>query len=153
MHRLGTERTEYIMSENDAQIEDDETPRAALEAAGQAIRTAIHRTDGRPLSPGARDGWQYPSDVYRCLGELTYLAGGLTQVIEQLSGAVVDQHLAGHVGFKAGDIWAGKPDAAVTAAADAFQTAADNAALTGAALTAAQTILSGAEYVYTSRRP
>ena len=50
-------------------VEDDGTPRAALDIAGQGVRAFNHRSHLR----FSRHGWQYPSDAYCALGELTYL--------------------------------------------------------------------------------
>lgn len=137
------------VSDHEALIEDDGSPRAALDIAGQAVRSANRRTIGRPLAPGAGEGWEHPADVYRCVGELAYLTGGLNQIIKQLAAALADQHQAGHVGIWAGDPWAGNPDGAVAAAADAFHDAATHASLMGTALAVAHTALSGAEYAST----
>lgn len=137
------------MSDFRALIDDDGTPRAALDIAGQAVRDANHRVIGRPLSPGSGDGWQYPGDVYRCVGELTYLTAGLAQLIAQLSGALSDQHQAGHVDIWTEDPWAGNPDGAVTAAVEALRAATVQAGQMSAALATAHTALSGAEYAKT----
>jgi hypothetical protein len=56
-----------------SQVDDDGTPAAAASIAGEAIRDLNHRTfagPGRHLA-----GWEYPSDAYRVLGNLGYLAG------------------------------------------------------------------------------
>src|SRR4051794_30441895 len=74
---------------------DDGTPRAALDLAGQAVRAFNHRSSAR-FHPG-RDGWQYPSDAYRALGELTYLTGALPQVFAHIAASLSAQLEQGHI--------------------------------------------------------
>ena len=59
------------------EVEDDGSPRAARDIAGQGVRAFNHRTSRRFNPHGA--GWQFPSDAYRSLGELTYLTGMFPQ--------------------------------------------------------------------------
>ncbi len=141
------------MSEDDRPTGVDQTPGAALEAAYEAIGDAVHLTKGRPLGPGSGEGWQYPSDVYLCVGELTDIAAGLTQLIGQLSGALAEQYRAGHLSIEPEDAWAGNPRGALTAAFDAFETAARHANLMGTALAAAHSIAGAAEYTATPQKP
>ena len=131
----------------------DGTPSAALDVAFEAIREAIHLTRGRSLHPGSGGGWEYPSDVYLCVGVLTDIAAGLTQTIEQLSAALGEQYRAGQLSLDADDTWEGNSRAAFAAAFDSFATAARHAHLMGTALQAAHTIAGSAEYTPTPPQP
>ena len=127
----------------------DQTPSAALDAAFEAIREAVHLTKGRSLHPGSGHGWEYPSDVYLCVGVLTDIAAGLTQTIEQLSAALGGQYRAGQLSLDPDNAWEGDSRAAF----DAFATAARHAHLMGTALQAAHTIAGSAEYTAASPQP
>jgi hypothetical protein len=83
-----------------ADVEDDGTPNAALDAAGQGVRAFNHRSFS-PLAPGKR-GWEYASDAYRALGELTYLAGGLPQAFRQITAGLEAQLDRGELGVDRG---------------------------------------------------
>ena len=125
-------------------VEDDGSGRAALDVAGQAVRAFNHRTNTR--FAGHRNGWNHVPDVYRCLGELTYLAGGLRQVIEHMSSAMQVQLEAGHVGADIGSKYEGQPEDAIVAARAALGSA--DAAVTNlyAAFETAQSAVSRIHY-------
>ena len=82
------------------QVEDDGTPARALDIAGQAVRDFNHRSHGRFRI--GKPGWEYPSNAYSALGELTYLAGGLPQAFEQIMAALRDAHEQGFIEIDAG---------------------------------------------------
>ncbi|RXS69391.1 hypothetical protein EST92_25605 [Streptomyces sp. TM32] len=71
----------------------DHIPAAHARAAADAIRSLNHAT----LSPGGRDGWQYPADAYSVIAGLDQMAGGLGQSLEQvwllLVGITGDNHI------------------------------------------------------------
>ena len=108
-------------------VEDDGTGRAALDIAGQGVRAFNHRTNTRFAD--YRNGWNHVPDVYRCLGELTYLTGGLRQVIEHISESMQAALEAGHVAADAGSKYDGRPEQAIAdarAALAAAHTSAEN---------------------------
>lgn len=128
-------------------VEDDGSGRAALDIAGQAVRAFNHRTNTRfdDVSQG-RTGWNHVPDVYRCLGELTYLTGGLRQVIEHMSSAMKAQLEAGGVGADVGSPYEGRPEDAVTAAQVALGAAEAAATNLYAAFATAQNEISRIHY-------
>ena len=65
-------------------VEDDVSGRAVLDIAGRAVRAFNHRSSNTHFDDvnRGRTGWSHVPDVYRCLGELIYLTGGLRQVID-----------------------------------------------------------------------
>lgn len=125
-------------------VEDDGTPRAALDVAGQGVRAFNHRTGTR--FSAHRGGWTYVPDVYDCLGELTYLAGGLRQVIEHMSEAMQRQLAAGHVEADAGSRYEDRPDQAIATARAALAVADHAAARAYGAFQAAQAAISRIHY-------
>jgi hypothetical protein len=128
-------------------VEDDGSGRAALDIAGQAVRAFNHRTNTRfdDVSQG-RTGWSYVPDIYRCLGELTYLTGGLRQVIEHMSSAMKAQLEAGGVGADAGSPYEGRPEDAIAAARAALGAAEAAATNLYAGFETAQTAVSRIHY-------
>ncbi len=64
-----------------AQVRDDGSPRAALEAAAEFVRAAAHRAADRFTDS---DGWRYPSDAYDCVTELEVLTGRLAPLLARL---------------------------------------------------------------------
>jgi hypothetical protein len=123
---------------------DDGTPRAALDLAGQAVRAFNHRSSAR-FHPG-RDGWQYPSDAYRALGELTYLTGALPQVFAHIAASLRAQLEQGHIGIDQGTSYADNPAAAIEAASTALASATQTAHRLYSGLADAQTAISAASY-------
>jgi hypothetical protein len=124
------------------QCDDDGTPAAAANIAGEAIRDLNHRTfagPGRHMS-----GWEYPSDAYRVLGSLGYLAGGLPQVLEQIDRFLVQLQDAGHVGIDTGTQWEGNPAGAIEAATLALRAARQAAGTLYTSTNAAQQAIAGA---------
>ena len=120
------------------------TPSAALDIAGQAVRSFNHRTNTR--FSDHRDGWNHVPDVYRCLGELTYLTGGLRQAIWHMSEAMQAQLEVGHVDADPGSQYDGRPEQAVAAACAALAHARSAASRLYAELDAAQTAISRVYY-------
>jgi hypothetical protein len=120
------------------------TPSAALDIAGQAVRAFNHRTNTRFAD--CRNGWNHVPDVYRCLGELTYLTGGLRQAIWHMSEAMQAQLEAGHVDADSGSQYDGRPEQAVAAACAALAHARTAAARLYAELDAAQSAISRIHY-------
>jgi hypothetical protein len=104
---------------------DDGTPRGALDLAGQAVRRFNHRSSLR-FEPN-NNGWLHVPDVYRCLGELTYLTGMLPQVAQHMSASMRAALKDGQVGIDQDT--PGTPDSAIDEA---------NAALDRARLAAQQ---------------
>lgn len=125
-------------------VVDDGTPVDALDVAGQAVRDFNHRSISLPRPD--RDGWTYPSDMYRALGELTYLAGGLPQAFEQITAALMHQAGQGHIDIDRGTVWEGDPAGAVAAAAAALDDARRAAHAMYDGIAAAQNAISGAHY-------
>jgi hypothetical protein len=123
---------------------DDGTPRAALDLAGQAVRAFNHRSSAR-FHPG-RDGWQYPSDAYRALGELTYLTGALPQVFAHIAASLRTQLELGHIGIDHGTRFADNPAAAIEAASTALASATHAAHRMYRGLADAQTAINAASY-------
>ena len=119
-------------------------PSAALDVAGQAVRTFNHQTSTR--FDDHRNGWNHVPDVYRCLGELTYLSSGLRQAIWHMSEAMQAQLDAGHVGADPGSRYEGHPDHAIAAARAALSHARSAAAAFYAELDSAQTAISRIHY-------
>lgn len=128
-------------------VEDNGTGRAALDVAGQAVRAFNHRTNTRfdDASQG-RTEWNHVPDVYRCLGELTYLTGGLRQVIEHISSAMKAQLEADGVGADPGSTYEGRPEDAITAARAALGAAEAAATNLYAAFETAQNEISRIHY-------
>lgn len=102
-------------------VDDHGEPNQSLDIAGQAVRDFNHRSFAR-MELG-KPGWQYASDAYRSLGELTYLAGGLPQAFEQITAALVDQLGKGLIRIDRGTRYEDHPEAAVAAAEEALQRA------------------------------
>jgi hypothetical protein len=127
-----------------SQAEDDGTPAKALDIAGQGIRDFNHRSGGG-FKPG-KLGWEYPSNAYRALGELTYLAGGLPQAFEQIIAALRQQQDEGLIKIDAGSEWAGKPAGAIEAASAALERASQAAHAMYQGIADAQTAINAAAY-------
>lgn len=120
------------------------TPSETLDIAGQAVRAFNHRTNTRFAD--YRNGWNHVPDVYRCLGELTYLAGGLRQATWHMSEAMPAQLEAGHVGADSGSEYDGRPEQAVASACAALADARAAAARLYAEFDAAQSAISRIHY-------
>jgi hypothetical protein len=127
-----------------SQLDDDRSPPSAIYIAGQAMREFNHRSFER-LTTG-KIGWQYPSDAYRALGELSYLAGRLPQAFQQITRALRHQLEAGQIGIDAGTTWAGNPECAVGAARVALECASQAAQRMYEGIAEAQNAISGAHY-------
>lgn len=125
-------------------VEDDGTPRAVLDIAGQAVRAFNHRTGTRFTT--YRNGWNHAPDVYRCLGELTYLTGGLRQVIEHMRAALHAQLDAGELDADPGSEYDGRPEQAIAATRAALDAAEQAAATLYGGFDAAQNALSRIHY-------
>jgi hypothetical protein len=126
------------------QVEDDGTPARALDIAGQGVRDFNHRSLGR-FKIG-KPGWEYPSNAYSALGELTYLPGGLPQAFEQIMAALRDVHEQGLIKIDAGDRWAGDPAGAIEAASVALEHASQAAQQMYRGISDAQNAISAAAY-------
>lgn len=120
------------------------TPSETLDVAGQAVRAFNHRTNTRFAD--YRNGWNHVPDVYRCLGELTYLTGGLRQAIWHMSEALQAQLQAGHVDADSGSEYDGRPEHAIASACAALADARAAAATLYAGLDSAQTAISRIHY-------
>jgi hypothetical protein len=81
------------------------------EAAAKAIRSLNHATHPADDFPGL----QYPSDLYRVLGELSLLCERLPQALRQLVRFLDRQLDANLIAIDAGTEFAGHPERAVTA--------------------------------------
>lgn len=125
-------------------VEDDGSPRAALDLAGQGVRAFNHRS-GQRFHP-YRDGWNHVPDVYRCLGELYYLAGLLPQAVQHMSDSMNAALEAGHVGADPGSEYDGRPEVAIAAALAALEQAPGAARTLYDALSAAQNAISRIHY-------
>ena len=127
-----------------SQIPDDGQPITALGVAGQAVRDFNHRSL-RGMSPD-RLGWRWVPDVYRALGELTYLAGGLRQALEQISTAL-EQELRHHrIRIDPRTRYSDDPGGAVDAATVALHRAIQAAQLLSRGVAEAQTAINAAAY-------
>jgi hypothetical protein len=124
--------------------EDDGTPRAALDIAGQGVRAYNHRTLRR-FEPD-HDGWWYVGDAYDSLGELSYLAGALPQALQQTMSAIRAAAEAGHIGTDPGSRYDGDPAAAVGAASVALERAIVAAQQLSTAVADAQRAINAAHY-------
>jgi hypothetical protein len=127
-----------------SQDEDDGTPAAAANIAGEAIRDLNHRTFGGPSRQ--LSGWEYASDAYRALGNLGYLAAGLPQALEQIDRFLVTLQDASHVGIDRGTVWEGNPAGAIGAATCALRAARQAAHTLYASINAAQQAIGGASF-------
>lgn len=125
-------------------VSTEMTPSAVLDIAGQAVRTFNHRTNTRFFD--YRNGWNHVPDVYRCLGELTYLTSGLRQAIWHMSEAMQAQLAAGHVAADTGSQYDRRPEQAVAAACAALAHARTAASRLYAELDAAQSAISRIHY-------
>lgn len=125
-------------------VEDDGSPRAALDVAGQGVRGFLHRSSEQFVPQ--LEGWRYPSDAYRALGELTYLVGALPQVVQQIMSALRYQFDIGHVGIDDDTKYADDPEAAVEAASVALERATQAAHQMYRAISEAQNAMSAARY-------
>jgi hypothetical protein len=126
------------------QVEDDGTPAAAANIAGEAIRDLNHRTFSGPCLH--LSGWEYPSDAYRVLGSLGYLAGGLPQALEQIDRILVTLQDAGCVGIDRGTEWEGNPAGAIDAASHALLDARQAAGTLYTSINAAQQAIGAASH-------
>lgn len=68
-----------------------QTPAQLADQAAEAVRAINHLT----MSP--RDDWQYPSDVYSLVGDLSRMAMMLPQALEQASRLIADLNEGGHL--------------------------------------------------------
>lgn len=125
-------------------VEDDGTGRCALDIAGQGVRAFNHRTHVRFAD--YPNGWNHVPDVYRCLPELTYLTGGLRQVIEHMSDALQAALVAGHVGADGGSRYDGRPEQAIADACAALAAAHSSAKDLCAGFESAQSAISRIHY-------
>jgi hypothetical protein len=123
-------------------MDDDGSPVRALDIAGQAVRDFNHRSSPRFTS--GTNGWEYPSDAYRALAALAYLAERLPQAFDHIARALRRHLDTGQVGIDAGTRWAGNPDGAVITAELALQDAVQAAHQLYAALTEAQSAINAA---------
>lgn len=128
----------------EVEAEDDGTPRAALDAAGQCVRQFNHQT-GKRFRPD-QEGWRFPSDAYSCLGELGYLVGMVPQVVQHLMSSVRAQQDDGHIAITWGEQYLGDPAGAVEETSVALERAIQSSYQLRAALDVAQSALSGASY-------
>jgi hypothetical protein len=119
-------------------------PSAALDLVGQAVRAFGHRSSAR-FHPG-RDGWRYPSDAYRALGELTYLTGALPQVCAHIAASQRAQLEQAHIGIDHGTSYADNQAAAIQAASTALASATHAAHRMYRGLVDAQTAINAASY-------
>lgn len=120
----------------DVRVADDETPRAAPDLAGKGVRAFNHRS-GQRFS-AHHNGWNHVPDVYRCLGELTYMTGMLAQVFGHMTSSMRVQLDAGHVAIDPGTPYEGNPELAVETACAALAAAERAARLVYGALAEAQ---------------
>ena len=120
------------------------TASETLDIAGQAVRAFNHRTNTRFSE--YRNGWNHVPDVYRCLGELTYLTGGLRQAIWHMSEAMQAQLQAGHVAADFGSEYDGQPEQAVASACAALADARAAVARLHSGLDSAQAAISRIHY-------
>jgi hypothetical protein len=132
-----------------SQVEDDGTPAAAANIAGEAIRDLNHRTFSGPSLH--LSGWEYPSDAYRVLGSLGYLAGGLPQALAQIDQILVTLQSGGCVDIDRGTEWEGNPAGAIDAASQALFAARQAAGALSASINAAQQAIGAASYRGPSR--
>lgn len=100
-----------------------QNPARHLDQAAEHIRAFNHAS----LAMG--DDWQYPSDAYAAIGNLSHLAGMLEQAIEQSARPVTHPHRLGRLLIDN----AGDADAKVAE----LEAARDDAMRAAAALTAA----------------
>jgi hypothetical protein len=127
-----------------SQVDDDGTPGAAASIAGEAIRDLNHRTfAGRSRHLA---GWEYPSDAYRVLGSLGYLAGRLPQALDQIDRFLVQLQDAGCVGIDRGTEWEDNPAGAIEAATLALRAARQAAVTLYTSINAAQQAVGTANY-------
>jgi hypothetical protein len=98
-------------------------PAHALSQAAESVREFNHAT----ISTG--ESWQYPGHAYDAIGNLSYLAGMLSQAIEQATRPVMHTHKHGRILIDNGGDSDQKVRELVKARQDAMRAAA---ALTGA---------------------
>ncbi len=149
---MNTDTVSNIVTDTDSdtdQVGDDGTPVGALEFAAQGVRAFNHRSR-QPFERGS-EGWEYPSDAYRCLGELTRLAYGLAQAFDQITAALRRELELDQLGIDAGTTWADDPAGAVRTAAAALTAAGEAARSMGDASLQAQVALVGAHYTGPTR--
>jgi hypothetical protein len=125
-------------------VEDDGSPQAALDLAGQSVRAFNRRSSPRFWPQQA--GWRYPSDAYSALGELTYLTGCLPQVFQHIIGALRCQLEQGHIRIDPGTEYASHPETTVNAARVALDRATLSAHQMYEAIAAAQVAIARAAY-------
>lgn len=130
-------------------VDDDGSPRAALDIAGQGVRAFNHRSAQRFDSQ--RNGWNYVPDVYRCIGELTYLTGMLPQVFDHMTTSMRAQLDEEQIAIDAGTTFAGDPSRAVETACAALAESAGVARALYAALAAAQVAINAASFAGSDR--
>jgi hypothetical protein len=126
------------------QVEDDGTPNVALDIAGQAVRDFCHRSQGNMRI--TQPGWRFVPDAYRSLGELTYLAGGLPQVFQQIISALRHELDLNLITIDRGTKYEGDPAAAVEAASVALEHATQAAHQMYRGIADAQKAINAAAY-------
>jgi len=127
-----------------AHVPDDGQPATALDIAGQAVRDFNHRSFG--VMDPRRPGWRWAPDAYRALGELTYLAGGLPQALEQISAALEAELRRDRIRIDPGTRYSDDPAAAIDAARAALQRAITAARKLYRGVADAQTAINAAAY-------
>lgn len=126
-------------------VDDDRTPKAALDVAGQGVRSFNHRSHVRFSDT---IGWTYPSDGYRALGEITYLLGGLAQALTHISESIEGSLNAGELGLDVGEtVYGGNAAAAVADCRDALAAAGRQLGLAHGEVSKAQSAISRAHYI------
>jgi hypothetical protein len=126
------------------QVPDDGQPPTALDIAGQAVRDFNHRSFGA-MDPH-KPGWRRVVDAYRCLGELTYLVGGLPQAFRQISTALELELRRSRIRIDPSTRYADDPGAAVDAARVALRQAITAAHTVYRGVADAQTAINAAAY-------
>ena len=126
-------------------VTDDGSPRAALDVAGQAVRAFNHRSGQRFAAQ--RLGWNYAPDVYRCVGELTYMIGMLPQVCQHMIESMRAQLNDGHLAIDRGTRFEAHPEIAIDATCAALADVRQTAQVMASALSKAQIAVNAASYI------
>ena len=127
-----------------AEVPDDGSPRAALKAAAEFVRAAVHRS---PVPFGDDDGWRFSSDAYDCIAELVALGARMAPLLGRLDVAVQAEQEARRLGVAYGSPYDADPAALVRTSTAALTAASAPAAQLVDRLSAAQAALGDAVHV------
>lgn len=127
-----------------ADVADDGEPTTSLNIGGEALRDFNHRTLDRMRI--GKPGWEFVSDAYRALGEMSGLVGRLPQACEQIARALQAQLDDDLIVIDPGTRYDGYPERAVAAALAALDQARSATTSMYSGISEAQNAINAAAY-------